>query len=183
VKNVEHSDFVVSLNKLPPEGLDLSFEIADPAKAGIDLGVQVDGPIRARFDVQRLGGELRVAGTVSAAVRLECSRCLTPFVLPIESEANVTFAPPAQAAGEEHQRELSADELEIEPLVQGGADLRGVIAEQILLALPLKPLCSEGCRGICPRCGKEAAAGDCGCAPAAGDPRWEALKKLTVPER
>jgi uncharacterized protein len=183
VENVEHSDFVVYLSKLPPEGLDLSFEIDDPARAGIDLDVPVEGRIRAHFDVQRLGGEVRVSGTVGAAVRLECSRCLAPFRLDIESEADVTFAPPAQAAGAEHQHELSPDELEIEPLVQGGADLRRVIAEQIHLALPLKPLCSEGCRGICPRCGKEAAHGDCGCAPAGGDPRWEALKKLTVPGR
>ena len=43
----------------------------------------------------------------------------------------------------------------------------------------------EACveKGICPRCGREIAAGPCGCAPAGGDPRWEALKKLTVPER
>lgn len=180
---MEHSDFVVYLNKLPPEGLDLAFEIWEPARAGIALGVDVDGPIRARFDVQRLGSEIRVSGTVSAAVRLECSRCLAPFTLPLESDVSVTFAPPAEATGDEHQRELSGDELEIEPLVQGGADLRGVIAEQIHLALPLKPLCSEDCRGICPHCGKEVAAGPCGCPPAGADPRWEALKKLTVPER
>ena len=59
--------------------------------------------------------------------------------------------------------------------------LRGVIAEQIHLALPLKPLCREDCPGICPRCGRPGAEADCGCAPVAGDPRWEALKKLTVP--
>lgn len=179
MENVEHGDFVVYLNKIPPEGLDLTFEIADPARAGIDLQVPVDGPIRARFDVQRLGGEIRVSGSVAAGLRLECSRCLAPFVLPVDAEVGVSFVPPSAAEDGEHQHELSADELETEPLVQGGADLRGVIAEQIHLALPLKPLCSENCRGICPRCGKEA--GGCGCAPAAGDPRWEALKKLTVP--
>jgi uncharacterized protein len=179
---VEHSDFIVYLNKLPPEGLDLSFEIADPARAGISVGVRLEGPIRAQFAVQPLGSEIRVAGTVRAAVRLECSRCLTPFVLPIESEVGVSFAPPSSVApDDEHQHELSQDELEVEPLVGGGADLRGVIAEQIHLALPLKPLCSEDCRGMCPRCGREITAGACGCAPPAGDPRWEALKKLTVP--
>jgi uncharacterized protein len=172
------------LNKIPPEGLEISFEIEHPAKAGIDLGVRIDGPIRARFDVQRLESEIHVTGSVRAAVRLECSRCLAPFVLPVDSEVDVSFAPPSSVAPEdEHQRELSQDELEVEALVGGGADLRGVVAEQIHLALPLKPLCSEDCRGICPHCGKEVAAGPCGCTPAGGDPRWEALKKLTVPER
>lgn len=179
---MEHSEFIVYLNKLPPEGLDLEFEIEDPAKAGLALSVPVDGPVRARLNVQRLGNEMRVDGTVSAAVRLECSRCLAPFDLAVEGEVGVSFAPPSAVADDaEHQHELSADELDVEPLVQGGADLRGVIAEQIHLALPLKPLCSEECRGICPHCGREAAAGACGCAPPAGDPRWEALKKLTVP--
>ena len=181
---MEHSDFIVYLNKIPPEGLGISFEIEDPARAGITLGVRVDGPIRARFDVQRLGNEIHVTGGVRAALRLECSRCLAPFVLPVDSEVDVSFAPPSSVApDDEHQHELSQDELEVEALVGGGADLRGVVAEQIHLALPLKPLCSEDCRGICPHCGQEVAAGPCGCTPAGGDPRWEALRKLTVPGR
>jgi uncharacterized metal-binding protein YceD (DUF177 family) len=81
----------------------------------------------------------------------------------------------------DHQHELAPDELEVEPLVQGGADLRGVIAEQIHLNLPLKPLCRDDCPGICPHCGRPGAGGPCGCAPAAGDSRWEALRKLKVP--
>ncbi|HEY6000063.1 MAG TPA: DUF177 domain-containing protein [bacterium] len=179
---MDHSDFVVYLNKLPPEGIELEFEVDDPAKAGIALDVPLAGPIHARFDVQRLGGEIGVAGSVRAVVRLECSRCLTPFDFPVDADVEVTFVPPGAVAPDgEHQHELSADELEVEPLVQGGADLRGVIAEQIHLALPLKPLCSEDCRGVCPRCGKDVAGGPCGCAPPPGDPRWEALKKLTVP--
>lgn len=180
--DVERSDFIVYLNKVPPEGLGLDLEIEDPAAAGIALSVPVEGPIRARLNVERHGNELRVEGTVRAIVRLECSRCLAAFSLPIEAEAGASFAPRSAVAGEDgHAHELSADELEVEPLVQGAADLRAVIAEQIHLAVPLKPLCSEDCPGICPHCGRGAAEGACGCAPPEGDPRWEALKKLTIP--
>lgn len=178
---MEHSDFIVFLSKVPPEGLEREFEIANPAGAGIQLSVPLDGPVRAHFDIERLGSEIRVSGTVRAAVRLECSRCLAPFTLPLEGQVDVTFVPPSAVAEGEHQHELSAAELDVQPLVQGGADLRALIAEQIHLALPLKPLCREACGGICPHCGREAAAGPCGCAPPAGDPRWEALKKFTVP--
>jgi uncharacterized protein len=178
---MEHSDFIVFLNKIPPEGLEREFEIGNPAAAGIALSVPLAGPIRALFEIERLGNEVRVHGTVSASVRLECSRCLTSFAYPIEGEVDASFAPPSSLEEGEHQHELSADELEVQPLVQGAADLRGVIAEQIHLALPLKPLCRENCSGICPHCGREAAHGPCGCAPTGGDPRWEALKKLTVP--
>jgi uncharacterized protein len=177
---MEHSDFVVHLSKIPPEGLEREFVVAHPREAGIELSVPVDGPIRAHFTIERMGSEIQVAGRVEAAVRLECSRCLALFTLPVAGDVDAAFVPPSSAEAE-HQRELSADELEVQPLVQGGADLRGVIAEQIHLALPLKPLCREDCAGICPRCGREAADGSCGCPPAGGDPRWEALKKLTVP--
>jgi uncharacterized protein len=99
----------------------------------------------------------------------------------VTGEVEATFAPQAKLAEGEHQHELAQDELEIQPLVGGGADLRGVIAEQIHLNLPLKPLCREDCPGICPHCGRPGADGACGCAPAAADSRWEALKKLKVP--
>lgn len=177
---MEHNDFIVYLSKIPPEGLDLAFEIADPGKAGVELSVPVAGPIRACLDVQRFGKELRVSGSVEATLRLECSRCLAAFELPMLGEVAVSFAPRAVDTHEEHQHELSEEELDVLPLVQGGGDLRGVIAEQIHLAIPIKPLCSDDCRGLCPRCGRDPASGACGCAPAGADPRWEALGKLTI---
>jgi uncharacterized protein len=180
VEEMEHSDFVVLLNKVPPEGLETSFEIANPAGIGIDVAVPLEGPIVAEFEIQRLGNEIQVEGTVRATVRLQCSRCLEPFSYAVAGEVASTFAPPAKVVEGDHQHELAQDELEVEPLVQGGADLRGIIAEQIHLNLPLKPLCREDCPGICPHCGRPTVDGACGCAPAAGDSRWEALKKLKV---
>lgn len=179
-KDMEHSDFIVVLNKIPPEGEEVSFEIANPAREGVELAVPLEGPIVADFEIQRLGNEIQVEGTVRATARLQCSRCLAPFSQPVGGEVAVTFAPPAKLAEGDHQHELTQDELEIQPLVQGGADLRGVIAEQIHLSLPLKPLCREDCPGICPHCGGAGADGSCGCAPAGADSRWEALKKLKV---
>jgi uncharacterized protein len=178
---MQHVDFIVFLSKIPPEGLERSFEIADPAAAGIELDVPLEGPIRADFDIQRLGKEIEVVGTVRATVRLPCSRCLAAFSFPVAGDVEATFAPRSAAVEEEHQHELMQDELEVQPLVQGGADLRGLISEQIYLNLPLKPLCREDCPGICPHCGRTIAEGECGCPPPAADSRWEALRKLTVP--
>lgn len=178
---MERFDFVVLLNKIPPEGLEISYEIANPAGAGIALAVPLEGPIVADFDIQRLGNEIQVTGTVRATARLQCSRCLAAFSYGVAGNVEAMFAPPAKLVEGDHQHELAQDELEVEPLVQGGADLRGVIAEQIHLNLPLKPLCREDCPGICPHCGRPGVDGGCGCAPTAGDSRWEALRKLKVP--
>jgi uncharacterized protein len=178
---MERVDFVVVLSKVPPEGEARSFEIYRPAENGITLAVPLEGPIGADFEIRRLGNELQVEGTVRATLRLQCSRCLAPFSLPVVGNVEAAFGPPAQVLDGEHQHELAEDELEVEPLVGGAADLRGIIAEQIHLSLPLKPLCREDCPGICPHCGRPGSPADCGCAPAAGDPRWEALKILTKP--
>lgn len=178
---MERIDFIVLLSKVPPEGEVRSFGISRPSEAGIELAVPLEGPISAEFEIRRLGSELQVEGTVRATVRLQCSRCLAPFSFPVLGKVEAAFGPPAQVREAEHQHELAEDELEVEPLAGGGADLRGIIAEQIHLNLPLKPLCREDCPGICPRCGRPGGTADCGCAPAAGDPRWEALRKLTIP--
>ncbi len=178
---MERFDFVVLLNKIPPEGQEVSYEIADPAKVGIAVAVPLEGPILADFEIQRRGNEIQVEGTVRARARLQCSRCLASFTFAVAGEVEAIFAPPAKLVEGDHQHELAQDELEVEPLVQGGADLRGVIAEQIHLNLPLKPLCRDDCPGICTYCGRPGADGECGCAPPAGDSRWEALRKLKVP--
>lgn len=171
---------MVYLNKIPPEGLHRSWVIADPRAAGVDLAVPVEGPVTADFDVERFDGEMRVSGEVGATLRLDCSRCLAPFDLPVRSEVEAIFASRDEDA-EEEGRELGANDLEVQFLdAAGGTDLRGVIAEHVHLALPLKPLCSPDCRGICPRCGADLAGGACGCPPTATDPRWEALRKLSV---
>ena len=119
------------------------------------LAVPLEGPINADFEIQRLGNEIQVTGTVRATARLQCSRCLAPFDYAVAGTVEATFAPPAKLVEGDHQHELAQDELEVEPLIQGGADLRGVIAEQIHLNLPLKPLCREDCPGICPHCGAQ----------------------------
>lgn len=176
---MDRSDFIVFLHKIPPEGLQLSWVIAESRLAGMDLAIPLQGPIAAEFKVERFGHEIHVNGEVRGTFLLECSRCLRSFPQPFQGEVQATFAPPSKADGDE-THELTAEELEVAPLIGGGADLRGLIAEQIHLALPIQPLCSRDCRGICPHCGRDLALGACVCAPEGGEPRWEALKKLAI---
>jgi uncharacterized protein len=57
-------------------------------------------------------------------------------------------------------------------------DLTEVTKEQVLLGLPMKPLCSESCKGLCPACGADLNLGPCGCGGKAVDQRFQALEKL-----
>jgi len=60
-------------------------------------------------------------------------------------------------------------------------DLAPAIREQVILAAPPSPLCSEDCKGLCPICGQDKNLRDCGCVEARIDPRWEALKAVQLP--
>jgi uncharacterized protein len=53
-----------------------------------------------------------------------------------------------------------------------------IAEERIQMAVPMKPLCREDCRGLCLRCGQDLNTTACGCAVETDDPRWEALRVL-----
>jgi uncharacterized protein len=57
-------------------------------------------------------------------------------------------------------------------------ELADSVKEQVLLAAPVKVVCRESCKGLCPKCGKNLNEGDCGCSTVVTDPRWDALKDL-----
>jgi len=59
-------------------------------------------------------------------------------------------------------------------------DVNGLLWEEFVLALPVKPLCTENCKGLCPECGQDLNAGGCGCSEKQLDPRMAALRGLTI---
>jgi hypothetical protein len=79
---------------------------------------------------------------------------------------------------------IAGGDLDVVPLVEDRIDLGALLQENVLLSLPVQPVCREGCRGLCPRCGAPLNAGPCGCPPQRVDPRLQALAKLrpTRPE-
>jgi uncharacterized protein len=108
---------------------------------------------------------------------LSCNRCLKPIVDHAESEVELMILVERhpEAGGEHalHERELGQlyvpDEvLETDP----------ILIEQLQLNIPMKPLCREDCKGLCPVCGADLNAGACSCEESRTDPRWAALAAL-----
>ncbi len=95
----------------------------------------------------------------------ECRRCLRLVHGQARAEFRELFEPRPQE-GETYP--LKHDHIDLEPLAR----------EALLVELPLVPLCSPDCRGLCPTCGAELNAGPCECAPAQRDPRWQVLDAL-----
>jgi uncharacterized protein len=85
---------------------------------------------------------------------------------------------PSSAVRIEAEHEMDDEDLETSYYRDDQIDLSELLREQFYLALPMKPLCRDDCRGLCPECGINLNAGTCTCAPTWEDPRLAALKEL-----
>ena len=121
--------------------------------------------------------DIRVVGDLSAQVELNCARCLDPVVRDITKAFDLLYRPLGSDAG---RAEVTVTQAEAEiGYYQGeGLQLEDVVREQLLLAVPLKVVCSEDCRGLCPHCGQNLNHEGCTCAEPVPDTRWEALKDI-----
>jgi len=121
--------------------------------------------------------DIRLKGTLETSLEVACARCLDPVVLPVKRSFDLLYRPLGADAGHE---ELSVTDAEAEiGYYQGdGLLLEDTLREQVLLAVPLKTVCREDCRGLCPHCGKNLNEGACSCAKEVEDPRWAALKQI-----
>ena len=159
--------------------------VADLAHPGARRAVRLSGPLPGELAVSgsRLpaGAEIGVdvvleavaegvlaTGTVAAPFLADCRRCLRPVEGVLEAAVQELFS---RRSVEPDGYPLDHDQVDLEPMVR----------EAVVLALPLAPLCSDECRGLCPRCGADLNEGPCQCVPEP-DPRWAALDALRSPE-
>ncbi len=120
--------------------------------------------------------EVYLEGSVRAKVRLTCSRCLGEF----SSEAVVTPGLLIRRRSPQGERE-EEESPEASIVFVGGdeIDIGEILVQELLLELPMKPLCREQCRGLCPRCGNFKESPDCKCSDEdTADARWAALAEL-----
>lgn len=159
-----------------PEGIEIEVRLDPDDPAFRELGLK--GPVTGSFHIKKMGPQILVRGNVQALVALKCARCLADFDAPISEEVNIEMRPAMEMERFGHDIELGADDLDVEFFRGDVLDLGHLVAEQIALALPMKPLCREDCSGICSRCGADRALGPCQCEPPMEDSRWEALSEL-----
>ena len=154
-----------------------------------DEEYRVVAPVHLVLDVRRDRDAYRVTGRVETQLRLECGRCLEPFEIPVASAFELRYVPatPAPASrpdqrhavhGEDTEHEVAEDDLTTAFYKDEAIDLGELMQEQFVLALPMKPLCSEACKGLCPTCGTNLNNATCDCEPAWTDPRLAALQGL-----
>lgn len=121
--------------------------------------------------------DIRVAGDFAARVELACARCLEPIARDVSRKFDLLYRPLGADAGKE-ELSVTAAEAEVGYYQGEGVLLEDVIREQVLLSIPLKAICRDDCKGLCPHCGKNLNQEQCNCAEPLEDPRWAALKDI-----
>ena len=170
---------VIEVSKIPPEGkpIDTAFGAGE---------IHVEGEDAFRLESGRLHGHVdrddeatvHVKGHLDVRLAVECGRCLEPISMPLEQDVDLFFLPHGDDGADEDEVELSERDLVVAYYQGDRLDLGEVVREQLILSVPMKRLCQEGCKGLCPKCGANRNRTDCGCVVEAADPRLAPLKKL-----
>jgi uncharacterized protein len=161
------------------EHVERTFQPAQLAPSvGADEEYTVVAPVHLVMDVHKDGEAYRVTGRVQTRLQLVCGRCLDPFEIPIDSAFELRYVPEIQAGAEGEEREVAEDDLTTAFYKEDSIDLGELMHEQFVLSLPMKPLCSEACKGLCAQCGTNLNKATCDCTPEWTDPRLATLKGI-----
>ncbi len=181
-------------------GQSLRFELlGDPSDLSLPEGVRL-GPISVQGRALWTGETVLVEGLVGAEATLTCSRCLVEFTRHLSAPLSREFRPvdggPARSGSRPGSARGWSEAGAFAPEDEGGSDAQGSEAEQpltfsgetidlgfpaweaLVLELPMKPVCAEACRGLCPVCGANLNERSCGCQAERADTRFLSLKKL-----
>jgi len=132
----------IDIRNIPPEGLfreeNIPPEELDPETEMVSLS----GPVAVKAMIFRIGDILDINAAVSAVLKLNCSRCLCDYSLPL-----------AKAFRCDHRIESGEEE----------ADLTPYVRDELMIDYPVKPLCNDNCKGLCRGCGADLNKGGCSC--------------------
>jgi uncharacterized protein len=109
---------------------------------------------------------------------LGCDRCLEPVSMPVDERMEMLLVRPAEEDEVALEKELQDSDLDVVVVEGDELDTDPLMIEQIQLNVPMKPLCSETCRGLCPSCGSDLNRRPCDCPAPKGDSRWAGLAAL-----
>ena len=143
--------------------------------------VVADG-VSLALQIRKDGEKCRVSGRMRSVLRLSCSRCLESFEVPSDLTVDLLYLPHSANQGEA-ETEITEDDLSTAFYRNDQIDLVQMVREQFQLALPMKPLCRNDCRGLCPMCGANLNERRCACDTRWHDPRLAALEGLLSDRR
>ncbi len=170
----------IHVDKIGPDGFDLEAPVSaswlkEALGSGSPFSCHEDGNLRVHLD--RVDDVVHVRGRARLRLHAACSRCLGPVDLALDTPIEVTLFPRGQEPLPGPDGVLNADDMGVATYEGEEIDLSNVVHDEVFLELPMSPLCSETCAGLCQFCGQNLNERRCGCEQPQ-DARWEALRRF-----
>jgi uncharacterized protein len=166
-------DMILRVSDIPDEGL----QIQDRALLGSPFSDPSWRLERVDLRAERDGDDVIVVGEIDFTVPVACGRCLEEFPVRARAAVDVRLIPRPPTG---NRVELGSDDLDLDFYDHDEVNLSSLVESETALALPMKPLCREDCRGLCPVCGGNRNLVTCACPEPAPDPRLAVLKDLAA---
>lgn len=137
----------------------------------------LEEPVATDFILTHKGKNLHIDGSVQTAIRYQCSRCLKEYSSRVEARFDLSYMPQSDWKPDE-EIELKYEDMEVGYYDGIALDVDLMVLEQIELEMPMKFVCREDCRGLCPSCGADWNEGPCSCKVDATDSRLAVLREF-----
>ena len=124
------------------------------------------------------GGDIWIEGSFEAQGEGFCDRCSDPVTLRLGKGFQTILTPKSRDRDAAGTLELHEEDLDVGYYDGKGVETNDILWEQVALELPLKVVCSEACRGVCPACGKNRNREACSCVPGDAPGPFDILKNL-----
>ncbi|MCX7913290.1 MAG: DUF177 domain-containing protein [Thermodesulfovibrionales bacterium] len=167
----------IVINEIPLEGLDINLLEQRNFES-----LRTISPYELTVRILKKGETVSLSGRVKCKIELQCSRCLGSCIHEVNSPLEIELRP-LREINEEGYYELQKSELDVGFYTGGVIDLDDIVSEQLFLNIPMKPLCSTECKGLCPKCGADLNKNVCTCKSKELDERLKVLAKLILKER
>jgi uncharacterized protein len=179
--------------KIPKDGLKLTLSMDESWVDELIMeSLPEENPDKASFKgqvtIRKTSDNVQVEGQISIQIKPPCARCLEEVPYQLDVPFCINLAPRYHVESEDENDEISHDEIELtqDDLEFNFYDghqfhLKDILRDPLVLALPLRFLCQQECRGLCTQCGCNLNEKACTCPKnVGGDERWEVLKAVTA---
>jgi uncharacterized protein len=160
------------------EGVDSLDRTIQPSALPPEEDYRILTPVVLTATAAKDKGQVRLTGRAETTIELTCSRCLEGYAVPVDARFDLRYLPVTESPAGGDEVEVAEEDINTAFYREGRIDLAEMLHEQLYLALPMKPLCREDCRGLCPVCGANRNVTTCDCAPRWDDPRLAGLGAL-----
>ncbi len=140
------------------------------------------GPVQGELFLTRRQQQVLLDGTLRFTSRFACDRCLEPYETGEDLRFRIAFEylPPNDPYWLTEEHECPEDEMDVVTLSEPAIDIEAVLEQQVILSVPAKRLCAEGCLGLCPTCGLNLNKAACNCQGLERESPFQILARLKV---